>query len=192
MVFLAISEKAYIGCYDGTPTRIDTILDLPGYFLTNSFVPHRNGSLAMRCQFLVFYDDGIVFRDGVTIIGSDDCNSYIQREFYQAKTDSKYGWRRNEWGLYELRDSTIKVEFVHHPSPPERYESYIVRYKVIDRHTIQEVFSFENDAFYSDSTLKTYHFMPVENLPSSECWLKSEKWFWCKEGRKAYKRQMKK
>jgi hypothetical protein len=182
-------KKTYIGCYDGTPTGIDSILDLSGYYLASSF----DESFATRCRFLVFYDDGMVFRGGDWITESYDCNVHIQSEFHHAKTDSKFGWRANEWGLYELKDNTIKVEFVHHPSPPERYASYIVRYIVIDRHTIEEVFSFENDAFYSDSTLKTYHFMPVENLPSSKCWLKSKKWFWCsRDNWKEYKRQLKK
>ncbi|MCL2683096.1 MAG: hypothetical protein FWE63_06405 [Bacteroidales bacterium] len=173
-------RKTYIGCYDGTLTGIDTILDLSGYFLANSFVPFRNGSLAKVCQFLVFYNDGMVFRSGVTIPVIpvfDDCNTYIQRQLYEAYSD-RLG--SGDWGLYELKDDIIKVQFVTRANPPVSPDSYIVRYKVIDRHTIQEVvgLGFEKSG-YPPGVGETYSFMSVEKLPSSECWLKSEKWFWC-------------
>lgn len=69
-----------------------------------------------------------------------------------------------------------------------------MRYKVIDRHTIQEIsneevlppnisdYEISHSANREKSFLnKYYDFIPIEQLPSSNCWLKEEKWFWCNE-----------
>ena len=169
-------KNTFIGCYDGTPTGIDTLLDLSGCFHTSSLVPFRNERLATNFYVLIFYNDGMVFRFGG--VSSDpfyNVPARIQQKLYEAYPDRL---RNGDWGLYELKDDIIKVQFIYRPNPPEKYDSYIVRYKVIDKHTIQEM-------LFNDIK-ETYNFMPIEKLPSSECWLKSEKWFWCDE--ELYKR----
>jgi hypothetical protein len=164
-------KESYIGCYDGIPTGIDSLLDLSGYFLATSSDPFARGYT--RCLFLIFYNDGMAFHTGGPI-QSGGCNTYMQSQLQEAYPNRLSG---GQWGLYELKNNTIKIELVRPASPPETYSSEIARYIILDRHTIQEVIDFEN----INDVKATYHFVPVEKLPSSECWLKSQKWFWCDE-----------
>jgi hypothetical protein len=164
-------KESYIGCYDNVPTGIDSLLDLSGYFLMTSSDPFQNET---NYQFLIFYNNGMVFRSWRWVTQFAGHIVSIQQHLQEAYPDHLGS---GDWGLYELKNNIIKVEFVHHPSPPEIYYTEIARYVILDRHTIQEVTDFED----SDDVKATYHFVPVEKLPSSECWLKSQKWFWCDE-----------
>ena len=171
-------KKNFIGCYDGTPTGIDTLLDLSGYFLKSPNFSDKNGSCLSGCQFLVFYNDGMVFRGEWTSLFGN-CNTFIQRHFYKAYPDRLNGV---EWGLYKLTNNIIKVQFVEPGSPGSQGYSSIVRYKVIDRHTIQEVIGFDLEGRPSNiEVVDIYRFVPIDKLPPSDCWLKSKKWFWCNE-----------
>ena len=184
-------KNAFIGCYDDTPTGIDTLLDLSGCFWTSSSVPFRNEGLATEYRFLIFYNDGIVVRYGATSPQFGyKVYAAIQHELNQINVDSqkyKYFWGGGnfyKWGLYKMENNTIEIQFIYRPSIQEGYHSSVVRYRVIDKHTIQEL-------LFND-VKETYNFMPIEKLPSSECWLKSEKWFWCDEELyKQYKQTLK-
>jgi len=63
------------------------------------------------------------------------------------------------------------------------------RYKVIDRKTVQRIFYRGllkiNDSYYTDNSPWIYdevmHFTPANSLPSSDNWLKEEKWIWRNE-----------
>lgn len=172
-------RNTFIGCYDGMQTGIDTLLDLSGCFWSGPNVPFIDRFSTTTCGFLVFYNDGMVIAGGFSKITPDDWKSYIQSEFNDLSVID------GDWGLYEWKDSIIRMQLISYPNPPAQYNSYIVRYKVIDRHTIQKILF--------DEVIRTYRFMPMEQLPSSDCWLKSQKWFWCNESeRKAYIDKIKK
>ena len=202
-------KKTYIGCYSGAKVAgIDTLLDLAGCFSVNYLVPFRNEGMGTAYSTVIFYSDGIVTHTSASSsIPLDNFDERMQREIHQINTDpldNKYfheGRGMYYWGLYELKGNIIKVQYIKRPYPPEKYSSYIVMYKVIDRHTIQEISHQEvlppkeTEPVYRVKPFlnKFYNFIPIEKLPSSDCWLKDEKWFWCNdEDWKEYRRQMKK
>ncbi|MDR2914053.1 MAG: hypothetical protein LBV74_04365 [Tannerella sp.] len=192
-------KKAYIGCYDGISTGINTLLDLSGCFAVNSPVLLRDEYPGIVYRVVNFYDDGVVVCTAATTIPSEDFHKRMKHKYHQLNSDTldldyyKYyreGRGMYRWGLYKLHGDTVIAQFIDRPYPPEKYFSHLVKYKVIDRHTIQEVFPSGDDVFYADTASKIYHFIPIEKIPSSDCWLKDEKWFWCnRDDWKEYKRQ---
>ena len=170
-------KNSFIGCFDGMPTGLDTLLDLSG-----AFVASKTDGIDTECRFLIFYNDGMVVHYGAW--GSEDCCIHVQRVVCQINTSAERGqifWEGEvfyRWGLYKIENDIITVQFVWRQSILLGYHSSIVRYRVIDRHTIEEVLFGE--------TVRTFHFLPIENLPSSENWLKSQRWFWC--DREQYRR----
>jgi hypothetical protein len=190
------------------PSGIDTLLDLSGCFSVNYLFPFRNEGLGTTYCTVIFYNNGIVVRTRASSSTPlDDFSESMQREVHQIYTDSiEYKYYREgrgmyRWGLYELKGDTIMAQFIDRPYPPDIFYSYLVMYKVIDRHTIQEIYNkkvlppkeLEPDYREKPFLYKFYNFIPIEKLPSSDCWLKDEKWFWCnEEDWKEYKRQTKK
>lgn len=202
-------KKTYIGCYNDIPTGIDTLLDLSGCYSANYLVPFRNEGMGTTYTTVFFYDSGIAVRTEAISSSTplDDFSERMQREIHQINIDpldNKYfkeGRGMYRWGLYELKGDTIKAQFINRPYPPEKYSSFLVMYKVIDRHTIQEISNKEalppkeSEPSYRVKPFlyKLHDFVPIEKMPSSDCWLKDEKWFWCnEEDWKEYQKQIKK
>ena len=201
-------RKAYSGCYNSISSKNDTLLDLSGCFALNC--PYIGTFSGITYCVVNFYEDGIVVRTTATTSIPDDFPERIQRKFHQISSKTfdlddqklyREGRGMYRWGIYELKGDTIKAQFINRPYPPEKYSSYLVMYKVIDRHTIQEISNkevlppkkFESEYRVKPFLNKFYNFIPIEKPSSSDCWLKEEKWFWCnEEDRNEYKRQIKK
>ena len=164
-------KNSFIGCFDGMPTGLDTLLDLSGAFVASS-----DGDLRTGCRFVIFYNNGMAVHYGVAW-GIGECDTRIQRRFHRINTyPAEYREFRRaghvyRWGLYKIENDIITVQFVWRPTILTGYQTFMVRYRVIDRHTIESILF--------DETIRTYYFLPIENLPSSENWLKSQRWFWC-------------
>jgi hypothetical protein len=199
-------KKTYIGCYNGALTGIDTLLDLSGCF--NASVPYSDHDEFERFCAVNFYNDGIVIRF-CAAVKSIDLLMNKQRKYHNIRgvfldlDNYKYYYegRNIDWGLYQLKGDTIIAQFIEHPYPPALYYSHLIMYKIIDKYTIQEIFNKriqspkEPESIYRETPFlnKYYNFIPIEKLPSSDCWLKGEKWFWCNEKDwKEYKKRINK
>ena len=73
------------------------------------------------------------------------------------------------------------------------------RYKIVDRETLQRI-SYKgllkadesSNDIYGTRVNDTFHFTPADSLPSSDNWLKENKWIWRNESDwKAYMERIK-
>lgn len=189
-------KKTYIGCYKNIPTGIDTLLDLSGCF--NASATYSDDDEYERFCAVNFYNDGIAVRFCAAVRKPVDFFMSRQQKYHNIRGDSLdlenykyyYEGRSIDWGLYQLKGDTIIAQFIEHPYPPALYYSHLTMYKIVDKYTIQEIFNermqstkeFEPSYRVKPFLYKLYHFIPIEKLPSSDCWLKRKKWFWCNEG----------
>ena len=168
-------------CYDGVDTGIDTLINIEGYYdvADNDVYPR-----------LMFYKDG-TYVEGF----SYSYHKSIQSQFEEIINDKKKlkVFHNNVWGRYIICGDTIKVQTVERPgcgsmSPIWYLEN--IWYKVIDRNTIVGIFPSNNIIVYPSALEENPYmirygtpakFYPLSVRPNSDCFLKSEKWFWCNE-----------
>lgn len=89
------------------------------------------------------------------------------------------------WGVYKIINDTLVV---HSYTKGGSFESWRLSediYKIIDKNTIERV-SFRGlldiDAYYGYKYLKEkYSYISADSLPTSDCWLKEERWIWRNE-----------
>ena len=87
------------------------------------------------------------------------------------------------------------AQFVNHPaSPSPTWSAWEVWYKVIDRNTLEEIYynpihymsesdweNWEKNKKQREKTIVPAKFIPVDEKPIPNCWLKEEDWFWCEK-----------
>jgi hypothetical protein len=134
-------------------------------------------------------------------------SEYFIQEDYRLKvisnpTQQKYFGKSFCWGVYKINQDTVSMTCMNYTTfgDPERIlkkftyliqnnktlkllneKFYIQRGSQID---IEE-FNYQNIGYRVNNAYTTFyypaHFVPLENLPNSDCWLKKNKWFWCNE-----------
>ena len=94
----------------------------------------------------------------------------------------------NYWGVYKIEGDTLIAYYYLRGSFWTPWYLNELRYKIIDRTTILPIYSkglLPSDEQYGrDPWLKNanyFHFTPADSLPSSDNWLKEEKWIWRNE-----------
>ncbi|NOX46573.1 MAG: hypothetical protein GXO89_06300 [Chlorobi bacterium] len=144
----------------------------------------------------MFYADGTFvanFHDG-NIERVKNNKKSIDSYFKELITDSiecDIFHNSSYWGLYRFFHDTIKVQYINHPSKMGLWHAGEKWYGIIDRNTIVEIntkpidtkeeIDFFYKYYYDKTKTDTAKFVPLSVVPSSDCWLKKEKWFWCNE-----------
>jgi len=177
-----VIEKSTIKL-EGKNTNIRDLIEIDGYYR-----PISNLSPNTNPGSIMFFEDGTYvpfqFNNGVS-------NSEIQKNM------SKYiiGWMKGKqfhWsgdrGVYSIQNDTIIVYTYNEPNFNLGLSIFEIRFKIIDRKTIQLIYSrfllkSDNDEgrwYKGDDPM---HFMPADSLPSSDSysWLKKQKWIWRNE-----------
>ena len=192
------SRFAY--CYDGQNTGIDTLINTDGYY-SMGCITDRWGYLGKYEHIIdTVFVNLMFYKNGIFIYNFDDYNHNIPQYFKNIVEYTKNGndipfFQRFYWGLYIISGDTIITQYVNHPSPLSlTWLARENRYKIIDSNTIQYIYSkildrkteeerkiFQKSMEQSLSDYLPASFIPVEVKPSSDCWLKKEKWFWCDE-----------
>jgi len=174
---------------EGKNTNIRELIDIDGYYT-------KQGDESLG---KIYFEDGIwvsfSFKSGLS-------DSDKRRNL----SKSIVSWRKNNqtvwgifWGVYQIKNDTI-IEFRYDKGTPLLREWYFdeLRSKIIDRHTIQTVYLKNLLAKENEipdpwrNNVKPRYFIPADSLPSSDCWLKEEKWIWRnEEDWNAYRKKIK-
>jgi len=184
--FFCVSQKKKIIAkstikLEGKNTNIGDLIEINGYY------SKANCEKCNSIAGIMFFDDGIWvdFR-----FKEDATEEKIKMNMWKNITtgiDHKKTIRWGEdWGIYEIRNDTIVVSIFGY--------AYIMgdfwienRYKILDKNNIQLVYTkslLKKDENNDESPWIepfNYQFIPADSLPSSDCWIKEQKWTWRNE-----------
>jgi hypothetical protein len=187
-------KQNFTYCYDGVDTGLDTMLNIDGYY---DFVPNDSPDSHFRTM---FYKDGTY----VSCYNFHSSNHTSIENIHNHPEALYWFHKNNEWGRYTISGDTIKAQAIecHIWDKPSNVYFFEVWYKIIDTNTIVGIYPPLSPIRYPvDFKEKNYRrrfcvpakFTPVPERPSSDCFLKKRKWFWCNENEwKAYKRKIEK
>ena len=169
---------------EGRNTTIRNLIDIDGYYQR---VDDTNSRSAM-----MFFEDGMHF----SIIFKEDITEEIKRK---KLSQAIISWKQKgqvQWGsycgVYKIDEDTIVVQTVEKAgwfSMPWSFDE--VKYEIIDRQTLKLIslkYLYPTDK--NNKKRNPYEiskknfidkFVPADSLPSSDCWLKKEKWIWRNE-----------
>jgi hypothetical protein len=153
------------------------------YYKTYDSLPHN----------IFFFKDGIYLEDFHILL--DDNPANVQNYFnniYEANVDTVTSkFHATYWGSYKIVGDTIIVQYFFIGSLNAGWFGWNIWYKIIDKQTIKLIFAYPLREDISERELQVLNFntnrfstgklVPLEKLPSSDSWLKKEKWFWCDE-----------
>jgi hypothetical protein len=163
---------------EGRNTNIRDLIEIDGYYYMKEY-PDSN------CR--VFFEDGtwvdFYFKRDV----SNDDKADMSKSIHSRIEKKQVRWG-SFWGVYRTQNDTIIVYRYMKGSFWEVWSLSEERYKVVDRETVQRIScrgllkadESSND-IYGTKVNDTFHFTPADSLPSSDCWLKEEKWIWRNE-----------
>ena len=174
---------------EGKNTDIRNWIEINGYYPLPPprYIPPNQGDWQgwRNIGSIMFFEDGTwVYFHFQTEVFEDTYK--IQQNMSKCIEGWKNGklvnWG-NDWGVYKVENDTITVLSYDTNVFRQYYDER--RYKVIDRQTIQEIYyqdlqkKFEIDNPWILNEPIT--FTPADSLPSSDCWLKKQKWIWRNE-----------
>ncbi|MDP4291183.1 MAG: hypothetical protein Q8908_08890 [Bacteroidota bacterium] len=195
-------KRNFTYCYDGKKTGIESKLNINGYFVSaEPFDRYMIGNFKKH-EIDTFYNYTMFFEDGIFVDNFQDENlirklkgqSNIQQYIKEIIEDkgsksSSLFYESGRWGRYIINGDTIKGQYIAHYG--YLWPAFEIWYKIIDRNTFIE-FNWKSIDKMSKTDLqneeaykreKKYYpskFIPLPAKPSSDCWLKKEDWFWCK------------
>lgn len=152
------------------------------YYKTYDSLPHN----------IFFFKDGVYLNNFLVL---DDNPATVQNYFnntYEATVDSvTSNFRARYWGTYKIQGDTIVAQYFFMGSLNAGWFGWEDWYKIIDKQTIKLIYTYPLRGGISDEEMQVLNYnrsrfstgklVPLEKLPSSDCWLKKEKWFWCDE-----------
>jgi len=158
--------KGFTYLYDGKYTGIDTLLNIDGYFYSDS--THNT---------VLFY------RDGTVAISSLPKN----KEFFDKENKNKFFYTPR-WGRYRLYGDTVKTQTILNFGGMESMRTGFNTYVIKSKNEIEYYSRTQKDSTFIYRIPLYFH--PYSNrLDSAHYWVEKRKWFWDKE---AYKERKKK
>lgn len=166
---------------EGRNTNIRDLIDIDGYY------SKANCKECNSIAGIMFFDDGIWvdFRFKKDVTGEEIKVNMWDNVASGLDHKRTIRWGEN-WGIYEIHNDTIIVSIFGY--------GYIIgnfwieqRYKILDRNNIQLVYAkslLKKDENNDESPWVgsfNYQFIPANLLPSSDCWIKEQKWTWRNE-----------
>lgn len=180
--FSCVSQKKIIAKstikLEGKYINIRNLIDIDGYYCIDTTNLQFGG--------IMFFDDGswvyFHFRDSFSEnqIKSNLSSSLV----YSDKGETEWGYN---WGVYNIQNDTIIVHSYNNPAFLNPIDLKELRYKVVDRQTIRMIYSkilTDKDYYKFKSPWKEsppINYTPADSLPSSDNWLKENKWIWHNE-----------
>jgi hypothetical protein len=155
---------------EGRNTNIRDLIEVDGYYIQPNHPQYGN---------IMFFEDGtwlyFFFKKDVS------------EDEIKADMSSAVSWMES-WGVYHVQNNTIIVNRYRKGSFWEVWFFSEDRYEVVDRETVLRISNRgllkadeSSNEIYGTSVNDTFHFTPADSLPSSDCWLKEEKWIWRNE-----------
>lgn len=165
---------------EGKKTNIRDLIEIDGYYSMSEY-PDSN------CR--MFFEDATwVDFSFKKDLSKNEIKANMNQSVERGKKDKQVRWGR-EWGVYRIQNDTIIVHRYFKGSFWEAWALSEERYKVIDKERIQRIYYRGilkvNESYYEDNSPwglnENYYFTSADSLPSSDCWLKEEKWIWRNE-----------
>jgi len=170
--------------FEGKNTDIRQVIEIDGYYADPD--AFRYGGSSEMCR--MFFEDGsfvsFYFKEGIS---ENEKKTNMSKSVVGSLKNNQLIW--GSWGVYKIERDTIIVYTYHKASFWIGWSLWEERYKIINRTTIKGVYLksllrtseyyYENHSPWIDEA--AYRFTPADSLPSSDCWLKEEKWIWRNE-----------
>jgi len=166
---------------EGKNTNIRDLIDIDGYYQDIDDKSKRTGRM--------FFEDGTCvtlfwFKEGVT---EDMKRENLSQAIYSWKQKGQVRWG-TYWGVYTINKDTIVLQNVTKAGLFNMSWSFNeIMYKVLDRQTLKLIYykdllaKDDGDPYEIGKKNFTDKFVPTDSFPSSDCWLKEEKWIWRNE-----------
>ena len=193
-----LKEVGFNFRYEDKQTQLSEKLNVNGYFTLNDTL----NSMPLRRGYMntIFFSDGMFvtyfYEDNDT--ASSEIGkvipSYINKVIDKRQKGERYFnfYESAHWGYYKVNGDTIKVQHINRPfmySQYIRWDAFEIWFKIIDRNNIIEIYrkpinkltEADLNGFYQyESKREKYklYFLPLEEMPESDGWLKYEDWFW--------------
>lgn len=171
-------------CYNGTPTGLDTKIDIDGYY-TFSRTYIANIGYPSKPRVTTYQFNCLFLNDGTFIY------------YFSPETGGGL------WGKYVVKNDTIMAKFIEAPGGMS-WSSGEISFKIVDPNIIQWLYmTFQGNI--TDTLTRQYQstkdkknislgkFVPNDNLPNpNKSWLMKREWFWCDKNQyKAWKKGLK-
>lgn len=170
---------------EGKDTSIRDLIEIDGYYSKVNMANDVNSNI-------MFFEDGTYvnfgFKEGVS---KSKIRHNMAKSVHHWGNNNEISWG-NYWGTYKIKKDTIIAYYYAKGSYWSSWMFYEIRYKVQNRITIIPIYSkglLENDEQYDKENNiipwinngKELIFYPADSLPSSDNWLKENKWIWRNE-----------
>jgi hypothetical protein len=167
---------------EGRNTNIRDLMEIDGYYSSLGY--ENDGGT-------IFFEDGtwVAFsfkRD----ISENEIRVNLSKSVRSWEEDKQIRWG-SYWGVYKIEGDTLIMFKYDKGNFWKGWSLYEYRKKIIDRTTLKETYRkslLKNDeTYYRDLNINVWvdgfysQFFPADSLPSSDNWLKEEKWIWRNE-----------
>jgi hypothetical protein len=168
---------------EGKHTNIRNLIEIDGYYDAPDY---------RSCTPFMFFEDGtyvdFCFSVGVS---ADEIKANMFKSVDSGIEDKQFSWGFF-WGVYKIVEDTLVVYTYLRGSFWTPWYFNEIRYKIIDRTTMLPIYSKglrkADEQYCRNDNIspwiknrKEISFFPADSLPSSDCWLKKEKWIWRNE-----------
>ncbi len=164
---------------EGQNTNIRDCIEIDGYYQIEDF--------PLNDSYKMFFEDGTYvslfwFKENVDENFKKNNLSQAIRSWKQ-KDKIRWGIR---WGVYKIEKDTLVGQYFQKGTffGGGWWECVEEKYVIIDKHTLIVMYSkslFKDDKNEIREHGSVYEFVAADSLPSSDCWLKEEKWIWRNE-----------
>lgn len=187
-------KKNFHLCYNGKNISSNN-LDFNGYYAIKQVRDSYGINMSKEHRMDTLYINFMFYPDGFFVYNFGGNPNATKQYLKSCVTDKKENfWFNNSgyWGLYSVKNDTIKVQYLNHPAPLAPPWIGIERwFKIINKSQLQEIRIINLDSrdgkaneLQSKSSEAIANFIPVLEKPEANSWLKKEKWIWCERSKK--------
>ena len=166
---------------EGRNTNIRDLIEIDGYYSSSEYCNKGGTILFEDGTWVAFSFKADLSEDEIRANMSKSVNSWIE---------DKQIRRGNYWGVYKAERDTVILYEYEKGTFWKGWSLYEYRYKILNRKTIQRIYIksllkrdesyYKNESPWRENDSLSI-FFPADSLPSSDCWLKEEKWIWRNE-----------
>jgi len=182
----------FTNCLGTKNTNISSLIDIDGYYLIyelGRYPVAKNQYKDTLDLNILFYEDGTLIYNFFSVDDyPKDIPGYLKKVVQNGYKDQFYS--AFDWGVYRIVGDTIKAQYINHTTGLAPWDAREEWFKVIDRKTIVCVYHKMLGEKMTDYQIADYkksiskytlgRFIPMDVIPPPNCWLKKEKWIWCK------------
>lgn len=181
-------------CYDGNDTKIDSLLNINGYYvIAESFNDFGYNSTDTSYFNILFYNNGLCV---VNFFPFDNKgrildNKFIPAFFNTIVNDSKSNeaylfYNSRKWGRYVVDSDIVKIQCIYKPQKGETTRIWNIDevwYKIVNYTTLIEINPTSVSDLYIKNNYLPAQFIPLIEKPIPDCWLLKENWFYCNKNK---------